>query len=152
LFVKRSLLILSVFAQAPQCSAGWWITGYYVPDEKDYAPEQILVFGGRWLPRAFVRAAQMEGFGLTRAGDYAGYDGKFYVHPLTSTGRQLSAAVDPRVIRYGTRFRVGNHEYVATDTGGAIRGRHIDLFMGYGRAGERAMKQLGQTNATVCFE
>lgn len=45
----------------------------------------------------------------------------------------LTIAVDPRIIPLGTRvlikFRNGlTHWYVAQDTGGAIRGRHIDLF------------------------
>lgn len=39
-------------------------------------------------------------------------------------------AVDPRVIPLGSKVRMNGREYVAEDTGGAIKGKQIDLFMG----------------------
>lgn len=39
-------------------------------------------------------------------------------------------AVDPRVIPLGSKVRMNSREYVAEDTGGAIKGKRIDLFMG----------------------
>ena len=39
-------------------------------------------------------------------------------------------AVDPRVIPLGSKVRMNGREYVAEDTGGAIKGKRIDLFMG----------------------
>lgn len=51
--------------------------------------------------------------------------------PRTATGalaRRGVVAVDPRVIPLGTRLFVPGYGYaVAADTGGAVRGRHVDL-------------------------
>lgn len=43
-----------------------------------------------------------------------------------TAGRTI--AVDPRVIPLGSKVRMNGKEYVAEDTGGAIKGRRIDLF------------------------
>lgn len=51
---------------------------------------------------------------------------------LTSTGRIAQAgrtiAVDPRVIPYGSHVLINGHEYIAEDTGGAIKKNRIDIF------------------------
>ena len=51
---------------------------------------------------------------------------------LTSTGVRAKAghtiAVDPRVIPYGSVVQIDGHEYVAEDTGGAIKGNRIDIY------------------------
>jgi len=69
----------------------------------------------------------------------AATSGKSPDHPrygVTRLGWQMRGgiiAVDPRVINFGTRIYVpGYGEGVAADTGGKIRGRHIDL--GYDEA------------------
>lgn len=50
----------------------------------------------------------------------------------TKLGTKMTAgrtiAVDPRVIPLGSKVRMNGKEYVAEDTGGAIKGRRIDLF------------------------
>ena len=38
-------------------------------------------------------------------------------------------AVDPKLIRLGSKVRMNGKEYVAEDTGGAIKGKRIDLFV-----------------------
>ena len=49
-----------------------------------------------------------------------------------SIGRVLrqgtSIAVDPNVIPYDTKVVIDNHEYIAHDTGGAIKGNRIDVY------------------------
>lgn len=72
---------------------------------------------------------------------------------ITATGINLKAnpnakviAVDPRVIPLGSKVYVEGYGHaIAGDTGGAIKGNKIDLFMNdLGRA-----KQWGRKNVTV---
>lgn len=50
----------------------------------------------------------------------------------TASGRMPKAnrtiAVDKRVIKLGTKVKIGNKVYVAEDTGGAIKGKRIDIY------------------------
>ena len=50
----------------------------------------------------------------------------------TSTGKRAkerhTVAVDPRVIRYGTKLIIDGVTYTAEDCGGGVKGRHIDIF------------------------
>ncbi len=50
----------------------------------------------------------------------------------TATGTVPTAgrtvAVDPNVIPYGSTVIIGGNEYIAEDTGGAIKGNKIDIF------------------------
>lgn len=51
---------------------------------------------------------------------------------ITATGTVATAgrtiAVDPNVIPYGTNVIINGHTYLAEDTGGAIKGKKIDIF------------------------
>lgn len=44
-----------------------------------------------------------------------------------TAGRTI--AVDPRVIPLGSKIRLGGRVYTAEDTGGAIKGKRIDLYV-----------------------
>lgn len=65
--------------------------------------------------------------------------GQYYVEgqqPLTASGAYAVAwqtiAVDPSVIPYGTKVTIEGFEdivFIAQDTGGAVRGNHIDIFV-----------------------
>ena len=50
----------------------------------------------------------------------------------TATGTQAKAgrtiAVDPTVIPYGTKIKIGKNIYTAEDCGGGIKGKHIDIY------------------------
>ena len=46
---------------------------------------------------------------------------------IATEGRTI--AVDPDVIPLGTTVTIGGHDYIAEDTGGAIKGLHIDIFV-----------------------
>lgn len=37
--------------------------------------------------------------------------------------------VDPELLPYGAEVIINGHTYIAEDTGGAMQGRHIDIFM-----------------------
>lgn len=66
----------------------------------------------------------------------------------TATGTQARSgivAVDPRVIKLGSRIHIqGLGTFRAEDTGGAIKGRKIDIHMPCGRA-----KQFGRRTVYV---
>lgn len=51
---------------------------------------------------------------------------------LTATGTKpkvgRTIAVDPRVIPYGSKVKIGKQTYIAEDCGGAIKGKKIDIF------------------------
>lgn len=50
----------------------------------------------------------------------------------TSSGARCTegrtVAVDKRVIKEGVHLLINGHEYVAEDTGGSVKGKHIDIF------------------------
>lgn len=52
---------------------------------------------------------------------------------MTSTGVRAvegrTIAVDPTVIPYGAKVYINNHEYIAEDCGGAIKGNDIDIYL-----------------------
>ena len=65
---------------------------------------------------------------------------------ITATGTHATEgrtiAVDPSVIPYGTKVKIGDSEYVAEDCGGAIKGKVIDIFIAdHNRASEYGVKQ-----------
>lgn len=52
---------------------------------------------------------------------------------LTASGTWPEAGrtigVDPELLPYDTEVIINGHTYIAEDTGGAMQGRHIDIFM-----------------------
>jgi 3D (Asp-Asp-Asp) domain-containing protein/peptidoglycan/xylan/chitin deacetylase (PgdA/CDA1 family) len=162
------------------CSGGWTVTGYFSPSESDYEgrgdAQTITIYGlydtnstvSRALNSEFLKDVQIEGWGLTKQGDYiGGWDGKFWGPSsveVTDLGEPLiagvSAATDRSVIPYGTNFTVpslpmpwNTKVFTASDIGTGITGKHIDIFTGIGSAAEReAIKITGmQQNNTVCI-
>ena len=57
-------------------------------------------------------------------GGYAGR--KTASGTIPKAGRTI--AVDPQIIPYGTVIYINKHKYIAEDYGGAIKGRHIDIY------------------------
>ena len=60
----------------------------------------------------------------------------------TASGRQAGygvIAVDPRIIKLGSKVKINGKTYVAADTGGVIKGRKIDIWMSCSEA-----KQFGR--------
>ena len=51
---------------------------------------------------------------------------------ITATGTKATEgrtiAVDPKIIPLGTKVIISGHEYIAEDTGGAIKGKRIDIY------------------------
>ena len=66
--------------------------------------------------------------------------GKFKVVGKTASGRMArpgTVAVDPKVFPMGTKFYIPGYGWgIARDTGGDIKGRHLDLFFWLHSSGE----------------
>lgn len=58
-------------------------------------------------------------------------------------------AVDPEVIPFGTRVSINGKEYIAEDTGSAVKGDHIDVFFDNH---QRAVEWGKQTLEVTIFE
>ena len=66
--------------------------------------------------------------------------------PKRVEGGWSTIAVDPRVIPYGTKVYVENYGYaIAEDTGGAIKGNRVDLYMN----SVSAARSWGRRNVTI---
>lgn len=67
--------------------------------------------------------------------------GKFKVIGKTSSGRMArpgTVAVDPKLFPMGTKFYISGYGWgIAQDTGGDIKGRHLDLFHWLHSSGEQ---------------
>lgn len=149
------------------CSAGWYITGYFLPMEIDYSSRMspILIDGKMHSFKSdFINEVKIQGWGKTISGEYLGsYDEKFYLSntPLDSLGNNLvvgSIAVDPQIIKRGTKITIPTLPqpwdkmiFNSNDVGPAIIGKHIDVYTGVGfDAREEAFRITGHDNS-VCF-
>jgi 3D (Asp-Asp-Asp) domain-containing protein len=106
------------------------------------------IFNEAWLPRRIRES----GF-VARLTSYTGGD------PTQGTGLHTAlgtvagygqVAVDPRVIPLGTYLYIPGYGVArATDTGGAVRGTHIDLCFGIGSYGTQAYRLAKQWGTRV---
>ena len=78
-------------------------------------------------------------------------DGFTATGTIPQVGRTV--AVDPRVIPYGTEVWInGQGPYVAEDTGGAIKGHRLDIYMGSGPDAYTAAIQWGRRGVEVTWK
>jgi len=78
-------------------------------------------------------------------------DGLTAMMTVPREGRTI--AVDPKIIPLGSKvFIPGLGWRVAEDTGGAIRGRAIDVYMGSGLAARGDALRWGRKNIKVVFQ
>eukprot|EP00826_Nyctotherus_ovalis_P047341 TRINITY_DN5433_c0_g1_i5.p1 TRINITY_DN5433_c0_g1~~TRINITY_DN5433_c0_g1_i5.p1 ORF type:complete len:186 (-),score=25.84 TRINITY_DN5433_c0_g1_i5:190-747(-) len=146
------------------CSGGWRITGYYVPNEADFrGPKIPLTVKGRTyrLKKSFVRAVRMEGDGKTEEGwilNCCPWSRATKI--IGSCNRELhtlrAVARDPKLMRCGTPLQIktpilSGKTFLALDTGGAIRGKHLDVFCGFGQKGKALSHKVTTNGATVCI-
>lgn len=148
------------------CSTGWHVTGYFTTDEgpPDGRARTIMVssFGEVEFPEVFLDVVRLEGWGRTRFGWFLGWDGGWVKNdaPLNARGGELrvgSLAVDPKIIPLGTKVRLpdlpapwSDVMFIADDTGGAIKGRHVDVYCGSGEAAQQEARRLTTRQGRVC--
>ncbi|MGI0004356.1 MAG: 3D domain-containing protein [Candidatus Nitrosotenuis sp.] len=150
------------------CSAGWYVTGYFTPLESDYSGKFMtasindLSYKFR---EDFVEEIKMEGWGRTISGNYLGWYGESFhlsEKPLDAAGNSLvvnAIAVDPSVIPASSKLTIPSLPspwdmaiFTGSDTGIAIIGKHIDVYTGEGKnALDEAYRITGYDN-TVCLE
>ena len=151
------------------CPAGWEdrgtfdLTAYVLANETEFS-EGPLVEKPCGLNQDFFEAflygdgVRMQGSGRARDGSIVRYrrDGCFERAecPLTASGRCAATgrtiAVDPSVIPLGSQVLIeGLGERRAEDTGGAIRGHHIDVYYGEDLTYRQAMS-MTRHDRRVC--
>lgn len=93
----------------------------------------LILLGFSWLGVKEVEAAELRSLGTFKITWYCPCrrcSGKWGYQ--TSSGARCTegrtVAADPRVLKAGTRVEINGHEYVVEDTGGGVRGHHIDIF------------------------
>ncbi|MEP6849230.1 MAG: 3D domain-containing protein [Acidobacteriota bacterium] len=162
------------------CSDGWRITGYFTPDETDYDSGQMKEIevtrqGKMSFDPEFLRTifdddkGYGEGWGKTRFGWYLGnYNGRWHKAdaPLDANDHPLqpdTVAVDNSVIPTGSTVTIpdlpgdlGKLQFVSTDVGVSVHGKHIDVYTGEGRDARRRMYRFtyeddGKGLTRVCF-
>jgi len=78
-------------------------------------------------------------------------DGVTATGTVPSRGRTI--AVDPRQIPYGSQVYInGTGPYIAEDTGGAIRGKRLDIYFGDGAEAYREAIEWGRREVEVRVE
>lgn len=168
--VKTNFLLSMMQNQDAQrfvsCTDGWYVTGYFVPVEKDYSDEFIIINIGetqREFRQDFVDAIKIEGWGKTLSGDYLGwYDNSFHINEtaLDQNGHPLVAgmiAVDNTIIDRETELIISTLPepwneiiLISADEGPAIKGKHIDLFTGEGKLAENETFRVTGYDNKVC--
>ena len=132
------------------CPEGWLdagrfkLTAYVLAQEEDFPATPRInnpcgLEGDYSKPFLFGQGVRMQGSGLSNEGDIIHFRGKGCFELLdcarTAIGRCARAgrtiAVDPKVISLGSEVLVEDIGYrIAEDTGGGIRGDHLDIYYG----------------------
>lgn len=93
----------------------------------------LILLGFSFLSVKEVEAAELRSLGTFKITWYCPCrkcSGKWGYQ--TSSGARCTegrtVAVDKRVIKEGTHLLINGHEYIAEDTGGGVKGNHIDIF------------------------
>jgi 3D (Asp-Asp-Asp) domain-containing protein len=146
------------------CTSGWYITGYYTPDEEDFSGNLIETEtdgGMRSFKEDFLDVVKMEGWGKTLQDDYVGYYWEsWHINDkdLDAQGNELvqgMVAVETPLISPGSKLTIptlpspyNEQIFTATDTG--VTGKHIDVYTGEGKEAEEEMYKITGEDNTVC--
>ncbi len=161
------LSLCSCAAMGSVCSTDWKVTGYYSPIESEFPSvrkSRVMVQDLSWVNfnQSFLAEVKLEGWGLTRFGWYLGYySNKWHksLTPLDSMGRSLelgTVAIDREYLQIGNTVSIpelnpvlGRTMFVASDTGSAIKRKHIDVYTGEGQLAKIASWKV-TGNKRVC--
>ena len=149
---------------ASNYSSQFFITYYVIADESDYTGSYDTAaagISGKLYRSAFLNAVKMQGSGYSHYGEYMQYQSGSYTivsQPSTATGTvptiNKTIAVDPyyipRLSSARAKVQIGSvGDRQAEDGGGAITGRHIDVF--YGTGLPSSDPSWSATNKTVYY-
>lgn len=163
--LKQERLSHSKFSN---CSAEWYITGYFTPVESDYTNKFIdVTINGKQnkYREDFVTEIKTEGWGRTISGNYLGwYDDSFHLsdNPLDAQGNILvlnTIAIDQSVIPANSNLTIPSLPspwdeviFTGSDIGTAIIGKHIDVYTGEGKAAHDETFRITGNDNVVCLE
>ena len=100
-----------------------------------------------WLERFEVRNMEATAYTLAEGNG----DGVTSIGRIPKAGRTI--AVDPWVIPYGSRVWIdGEGPYIAEDTGAAIKGDRVDIYMGEGQEAYRTAMRWGRQEVQIIYE
>lgn len=150
------------------CSDGWFVTGYYTPDEGEFDNANMVEIevkdkGRDKFPSGFLKHVKIEGWARTRHGWFLGWHNGWIAGDaaLNARGQPLrigSLAVDRSVIPLGTSVHIPNllspwnqQLFVADDTGGGILGKHVDVFCGTGKNAHKETLRITAHARRVCL-
>ena len=145
------------------CSSGWYITGYYVPFESDFnGPKVKLTVEGRnyMLKDDFIKAARVQGDGKTEEGWILNCCPWHRATKIIGACEKelftlQAVARDPALFKCGTKLKINTaylkgRTFTALDTGSAIKGKHLDVFCGWGNDAKKLAYKITTENAEVC--
>ncbi len=149
------------------CSAEWYITGYFTPVESDYSGKfiDVIIDGKQYKYReSFVTEIKTEGWGRTISGNYLGwYGNSFHLSdkPLDSEGNTLTLnaiAIDTSVIPVNSNLTIPSLPspwdesiFTGSDIGTAIVGKHIDVYTGEGKTAHDETFRITGNDNVVCL-
>lgn len=153
------------FEEFSDCSRGWYVTGYYIPQEDDFDGEYVVIESIGSFRSDFLDVVKSEGWGMSKSYDYLGwYDGSFHLNefPQDYYENQLTfptIAVDPIFIKPYSDIWIPTMPYPwndivfkSTDAGPSIKGKHIDVFTGEGIEAQKMTEAITSFGNMICVK
>jgi 3D (Asp-Asp-Asp) domain-containing protein len=166
-FTSTRIVVAPKTPHGQLCSTGWKVTGYFTPVDSDYhGPTRNITVDSvnRTFFSLFLDAVKTEGWGKTNQGDYIGYYGGSYhlsTQPLDSNRNSLkigALAADLSLIPKGIKLTIptapfpwNSIVYTVNDTGPAIKGKRIDVYVGEGKLAEQETFRITGSDRQVCL-
>jgi peptidoglycan/xylan/chitin deacetylase (PgdA/CDA1 family)/3D (Asp-Asp-Asp) domain-containing protein len=166
-FTSTRLVVTPETPHGQLCSMGWKVTGYFTPIDSDYhGPTRNITVDSvnRTFFSLFLDAVKTEGWGKTNQGDYIGYYGGSYhlsTQPLDSNRNSLkigALAADLSLLPKGIKLTIPTAPFpwnrvvfTVNDTGPAIKGKRIDVYVGEGKLAEQETFRITGSDRQVCL-